>query len=141
MRRIMEMAGTWCLKHKAILLYLFFGVCTTIINMVCYYALYQYCHVSNIASTVIAWVAAVMFAFVTNKYFVFNSHRQKLSARLYELASFFGCRIMTGFLDIAIMVIAVDLLQWNSLLWKLISNILVTVINYIASKFLIFKGP
>lgn len=125
--------------HRAFILYLFFGVCTTVINAVCYWLLYDVFARPNITSTVIAWLAAVIFAFITNKVYVFESRRTTLSSQLREVASFFGCRILTGILDVVIMFVAVDMLKWNGLLWKLISNVIVTVINYVASKFFIFK--
>lgn len=126
-------------KNKQLLLYLFFGICTTAINTICYWLLYDALTLSNIVSTILAWLAAVLFAFVTNKVFVFESKRTNTTDRIYEVISFFGCRLLTGILDVAIMAFAVDMLQWNGLLWKLISNIIVTIINYIASKFLIFR--
>ena len=126
--------------HKQIILYLIFGVCTTVINTVCYWLLYDMLSWSNLLSTVIAWLAAVIFAFVTNKRYVFESKKSGIHEQLTEFASFFSCRILTGILDVVIMAVAVDMLKWNGLVWKLISNIIVTVLNYIASKFLIFKG-
>ena len=126
--------------HKQIVLYLIFGVCTTVINTVCYWLLYDILSWSNLISTVIAWLVAVIFAFITNKRYVFESRKSGVRAQLIEFVSFFGCRILTGILDVVIMAVAVDLLKWNGLVWKLISNIIVTVVNYIASKFLIFKG-
>ena len=126
--------------HKQIILYLIFGVCTTVINTVCYWLLYDVLSWSNLLSTVLAWLAAVIFAFVTNKRYVFESKKSGIHEQLTEFASFFSCRILTGILDVVIMAVAVDMLKWNGLVWKLISNIIVTVLNYIASKFLIFKG-
>ena len=126
-------------KNKQLLLYLFFGICTTAINTICYWLLYDALTLSTIVSTILAWLAAVLFAFVTNKVFVFESKRTNTTDRINEVISFFGCRLLTGILDVAIMAFAVDMLQWNGLLWKLISNIIVTIINYIASKYLIFR--
>ncbi len=126
-------------EHKQIILYLFFGVCTTVINTVSYAILYEYLHIVNIVSTLIAWFVAVVFAFFTNKVYVFESKRPSISEKLKEFGSFFGCRILTGVLDVVIMAVAVDYLKWNSLVWKLISNIIVTIVNFVASKFLIFK--
>ena len=125
--------------NKQLILYLFFGVCTTVINTICYGILYELLLVNNVLRTILAWLAAVIFAFVTNKVFVFESKRNNATEKLSEITSFFGCRILTGILDVVIMAVAVDYLRWNGLLWKLISNIIVTIINYIASKFFIFK--
>ena len=115
--------------NKQLILYLFFGVCTTAINTICYGILYELLLVNNVLSTILAWLAAVIFAFVTNKVFVFESKRNNATEKLSEITSFFGCRILTGILDVVIMAVAVDYLRWNGLLWKLISNIIVTIIN------------
>lgn len=126
-------------KHRQVILYLFFGVCTTLINTLCYHVLYQRSGLGNILSTVLAWAVAVLFAFVTNKLFVFQSRAGSLSDGLRELGSFFGFRLLTGVLDVIIMAVAVDLLHYNGVLWKLISNVIVTILNYVASKFIIFR--
>ena len=126
-------------KYRQIFWYLFFGVCTMILNTVCYTVLYELLEVPNVPSTVIAWLAAVIVAFVTNKLVVFES-RGRAGKGLFELVSFFGCRVATGLLDVLIMWIAVDLLAGNSVLWKLVSNVIITVLNYIVSKFFIFKS-
>lgn len=139
MKKQKEYLKKICKANKQMVLYLFFGVCTTVINIVCYGILNEILSLNNITSTILAWLSAVFFAFVTNKVYVFESQRTKTSEQLSEMASFFGCRIITGILDVVIMAVAVDILKWNSLIWKLISNIIVTVVNYIASKFLIFK--
>ena len=126
-------------QNKELVWYLFFGACTTAINTIMYWLLYDLLLLNNIISTVLAWFAAVIFAFTTNKVFVFKSKRTNTQERINEVVSFFGCRLLTGILDVVIMAFAVDMLQWDGLLWKLISNIIVTIINYIASKFWIFK--
>ena len=127
------------IAYKQIILYLFFGVCTTAINTVSYWLLCDVLPLGNIFSTILAWLAAVIFAFITNKLFVFESKHTSAQDCINEAVSFFGCRLLTGILDVVIMAVAVDLLKWNGLLWKLISNIIVTIINYIASKCIIFR--
>lgn len=126
-------------KNKQVIAYLFFGVCTTMVNMGCYALFFNYLQISNVVSTVLAWLFSVLFAFVTNKGLVFGSKEKRLQTLTKELLSFLGCRILTGILDVGIMWVAVDLQKANGTLWKLISNILVIVINYIASKWIIFK--
>lgn len=127
-------------KYREVVLYLFFGICTTAVNTICYGLTYELISINNIVSTIIAWLAAVIFAFVTNKIFVFQSQSTNIMEQLREVVSFFGCRLATGVLDVIIMAVAVDYLGWNGLLWKLISNVIVTIINYVASKFWIFKN-
>ena len=134
-----ESARSLWRRHREILLYLIFGVLTVAVNTAAYLLFYHTVRLSNVLSTVLAWAAAVLFAYVTNKLWVFESHRREAGGWLREMLLFFSCRLLTGVLDVGIMVLAVDLMHRNSLLWKLISNGIVTVVNYIASRFLIFK--
>ncbi len=138
MKTLNRLAELWK-KNKQLVSYLFFGVCTTLINTVSYGVLYEVLDISNVISTVIAWLVAVIFAFVTNKLWVFESRSTAGKDVLPELISFFGCRLATGVLDVVIMFVAVDMMQQNSVIWKLISNVLVIVINYVAGKWVIFK--
>ena len=126
-------------KYRSIILYGFFGVLTTIVNLSSYYLFYNYLCVPNVASTIIAWTLGVLFAFVTNKLWVFDSKKYDAETMRHEIFSFLGTRIGTGLLDVVIMYLAVDVMSWNSSIWKLISNVIVIILNYIASKLLIFK--
>ena len=125
-------------KHSMIIKYLLFGALTTLINMAAYALLYNRLGVSNVASTVIAWVLAVAFAFITNKLSVFESRRFDRKTLTHEISSFLGARIITGILDTAIMYLAVDVLHLTPIVWKLISNVVVIILNFITSKFFIF---
>ena len=125
--------------NEQIVLYIFFGVCTTAINTVCYWFLYEVLMLNNTVSTIMAWSIAVVYAFITNKVYVFKSKKTSFAMLANEIVAFFGIRVLTGVLDLVIMTIAVDMLKLNGLLWKLLSNFFVTITNYIASKTLIFK--
>ena len=137
MTRIKELL----VKYKSFIMYAVFGVMTTIVNMVVYYLCFNILGIPNVPSTIIAWILAVCFAFITNKLWVFDSKSFSAKVLRHEIPTFFGARIATGLLDVGIMYLAVDLFHWNSTVWKLISNILVIIINYIASKLIIFKHP
>ena len=123
---------------KEMVLYLFFGGCTTLVNVAVYYLCSRIALISNVPSTVIAWFAAVLFAFVTNKIWVFQSKSKETNVWLKELASFLLCRVATGAVDLGIMWISVDRMHLNNLLFKIISNIIVIVLNYLVSKLFIF---
>ena len=127
-------------KYKSFIMYMIFGVLTTVINLLTYYICFNILRIPNVASTIIAWILAVSFAFVTNKIWVFDSKSFDGKILSHEIPTFFGARIATGVLDVVIMYIAVDVLSWNSTVWKLVSNIIVIILNYIASKFVIFKA-
>ena len=127
------------IKHKSIIMYAIFGVLTTAVNMVSYHICFKMAGIQNVPSTIIAWILAVTFAFVTNKLWVFDSRSFDAKTLNHEIPTFFGARLATGILDVVIMFVTVDLLNWNATVWKLISNMLVIIINYVASKLLIFK--
>ena len=126
-------------KYKSLIMYVVFGALTTVVNMGAYYVSYTLLHIPNVPSTAIAWILAVAFAFVTNKLWVFDSPSFDAQTLKHEIPTFFGARIATGVLDVVIMYLAVDVAHMNPTVWKLISNVLVIIINYIASKLIIFR--
>ena len=126
-------------KYESVLLYLIFGVLTTFVNIVVYYILFNHVLFSNILSNGIAWVAAVIFAFITNKIWVFKSKTLEIEQVIKELSAFFSARLSTGLLDMAIMYVGVDLLKVNSIYSKIISGVVVVILNYIFSKLFIFR--
>ena len=126
-------------KHYDILVYLVFGVLTTVVNYIVYLPCYNLLGLSSAVSNVIAWAAAVAFAFVTNKPFVFHSHDWSAKTVVPELTKFVGTRLGSGALETAILFLFVDLLHMNGNLWKLITSVLVVILNYIGSKLLVFR--
>ena len=126
-------------QYKDVIAYLFFGVCTTVVNVVVYWLCAHPLKVRTMPSAVIAWIAAVLFAYVTNRKWVFHSQAYSATEIAREITSFFACRIATGVLDWACMFVFVDMLHWNDIVIKVAANILVIVLNYIASKIIIFR--
>ena len=126
-------------KHWNILSYLFFGGLTTVVNYLVYLPCYNLLNLSAAVSNAIAWAVAVAFAYLTNKPFVFRSHDWSLKTVVPELTKFVTCRIGSGLLETGILFLCVDLLAWNGNAWKLITSVLVVILNYIASKLLVFK--
>lgn len=135
MKKILELFK----KYKEIILYLIFGGLTTLVNIICYFLMYEVFGISNMASTVVSLIVSILFAFVTNKVYVFESKTATKKAALKEAFSFFFFRLLTGVLDVLIMYIAVDKMAMSGTLWKIISNILVIILNYVASKLVVFK--
>ncbi len=134
MKRLKELIT----KYWDVLAYLVFGVLTTVVN----YLVYLPCHLilglPASVSNAIAWVAAVAFAYLTNKPFVFRSHDWSLQTVIPELAKFIGCRVASGAAETAILFVTVDLLDWDGTIWKLFTSVLVVILNYIGSKLLVF---
>lgn len=126
-------------KYKDVVPYVFFGVCTTIVNVVVYWLFAYVLMQATMLSTIIAWIAAVLFAYITNRKWVFHSQAYGVVSIMKEIVSFFSCRLATGIIDWLCMYIFVDVLGANGVLIKLIANIIVIVLNYVASKLLIFR--
>ena len=125
-------------KYWDILSYLFFGGLTTLINFIVYFPLYNWFNMSAVLSNVIAWVVAVSFAFLTNKPFVFKSHDWSRKVVAAELSKFVGCRIGSGLFETLLIWIFVDVLIWNGNLIKIVVSVLVVLLNYISSKWVVF---
>ncbi len=126
-------------QHWDIFSYLFFGVLTTIVNYVVYLPCYNLLAFSAVVSNAIAWAFAVAFAYLTNKPFVFKSHDWSMKTVIPELSKFIGCRIGSGVAETIVLFLAVDLMGWNGNLWKLFTNVMVVILNYIGSKLLVFR--
>ena len=125
-------------KFGDVLPYLFFGVLTTVVNYLVYLpCLYWFC-LDAWLSNVLAWIAAVAFAYLTNKPFVFKSHDWSWAVVWPELVKFVSCRVGSGVLETGIIWLCVDMLGWNGVVMKLITAVLVIILNYIGSKMLVF---
>ena len=126
-------------KYQDVITYLVFGVLTTVVNYVVYLPVYNILNFSAAVSNAIAWVAAVAFAYLTNKPFVFKSHDWSAATIIPELTKFVSCRVASGAAETLILLLAVDILGWNGNIWKLVTSVLVVVLNYIFSKLFIFR--
>ena len=135
----MKKIRTLLARHHDVIAYLFFGVLTTAVNYIVYLPCYNLLHLSAAVSNVIAWVFAVAFAYLTNKPFVFESRDWSAKTVVPELAKFVGCRIGSGVLETAVMFFTVDLCGLDGNVMKLITSVLVVVLNYIGSKLLVFR--
>jgi putative flippase GtrA len=128
-------------KYKEQLLYIFFGGCTTLINIAAYYCLTRFAGLNEYASNIIAIILAVLAAYISNKLWVFESRSFSPKILIPEMLKFFGCRAFTMLLDMGILWLGMGVLGIYDLIVKIISNIIVIIVNYIASKFFIFKNP
>ena len=126
-------------KYKDIIPYGVFGVLTTLVNIVSYWILAHPFDLSVMVSTVLAWILSVLFAYLTNRKWVFYSEASTREEIGKEIVSFFSCRLATGILDWACMFIFADLCGFNDVLIKCAANVLVIILNYVASKLVIFR--
>ena len=128
-------------KYREVIMYLIFGVLTTLVSLAIYYGLVftiidpsdgVMLQVANF----ISWFGALIFAYVTNRKFVFQSHEQN---KMKEALSFAGARLVTLFMDMAIMFVGVTVMHGNDKIMKLISQVVVIVANYVFSKIFVFR--
>lgn len=118
--------------------YLIFGVLTTAVDYIISNVLFYLTDMPTIPAQTIAWVAAVLFAFVTNKWWVFESHTLIPSEVWREFVSFVACRVATFIFNLAALFIMVDLLKMEFFICKLLISVVVVILNYVFSKILIF---
>lgn len=125
-------------KHRQIWLYLFFGVCTTLINIFSYDFFANVINIEFLTSNILAWFVALIFAYVVNKFFVFTD-AVKTKSVIKEMVMFGLTRTITLFIDLLIMYVGYKLLSFDDLLVKIAANIIVIIVNYIFGKLVIFK--
>ncbi len=123
-------------KIRMYSLYILFGALTTVINTAVYTFAYYKLLRSNTVSNVIAWVCAVLFAYVTNRKWVFESKSRNIKA---EASMFFISRAVTGIIDVLLMYLAVDILNFGGDRAKIVTNAAVIVLNYILSRYGVFN--
>lgn len=126
-------------KYWDVISYLFFGGLTTAVHYIVYLPCVYLLEMSSALSTAIAWTAAVIFAYVTNKPFVFKSHDWSMKTVLPEFGKFLTSRIGSGILNVLLMGLTVDILGWHELAMMVIVSVLVVIVNYVTSKLLVFR--
>lgn len=125
-------------KYKEIIMYLIFGVLTTLVNIVSFYIMDK-CKINLYVNNTIAWILSVLFAYVTNKLFVFESKSLEPKVLIKEGLSFFGFRLISYFMDMICIFLMVDIFKINKMISKIVGNVIVIIANYIFSKLFIFK--
>ena len=128
-------------KYEEIINYLIIGGLTTVVSLITYYSLvYTVLNANNAIqlqiANVLSWIVSVTFAYFTNRKFVFKSNNKN---KLQEARDFFASRILTLLIDMFLMFVFVTLLSFNDRIIKVIVQVVVIVINYILSKFIVFK--
>lgn len=126
-------------KYKRIVRYLIFGGLTTLVNIAAYFSLTRLGGVQYLAANVLAWLAAVLFAYASNRAYVFTSSGRGLAFIVKECSSFIGCRMFTGLIDTGIVFIMIDWLHFQDLLVKIIANAAAVILNYFFSKRFVFR--
>ncbi|MED4204486.1 GtrA family protein [Neobacillus mesonae] len=123
----------------SIFMYVVMGGFTTLINIVTFWAFNDLLHLDYRIANTIAWVFSVLFAYVTNKRYVFKSNTPTFREMMVEFTSFVGFRFLSYLMDLGTMIVLVSGLAVNETISKILANFIVLVANYIFSKLFIFK--
>ena len=123
-------------NKKEVISYLIFGILTTLVNIVVYTICDDVLQIQYLISNAIAWILSVLFAYFTNRKYVFESHNSSI---INELVKFIGARVSTGIMDMLLMWLFVDVLSVQSMISKIIVNVGVVILNYIFSKLFVFQ--
>lgn len=126
-------------KYREMILYVFWGGCTTLVNIAVFYAGVHFMGFKDVPANVMAWVLSVLFAYVTNRRWVFQSRQAGFTGILREMGSFFSARLSTGLLDTGVIYVFATLLKWNNMAVKIVSNVIVVILNYVLSKLFVFR--
>ena len=121
---------------RELILYVVFGAFTFFVNLISYFFFANILNINYLVSNAIAWFLSVLFAYITNRTWVFESKSPKI---LKEMSLFFGGRIFSGAVDMVLMYTFIDLLVFNDSISKIVVQIIVIVLNYIFSKLIVFK--
>lgn len=125
-------------KYKEVISYGIFGVLTTAVNYVTYFIFTREVKADYLLSNIVAWLFSVIFAYITNRIWVFHSNTKNIIELIKEVSLFIGARIFSGILDTALLFLLYDYLGINDFVVKVFNGILVVVLNYFFSKLVIF---
>lgn len=123
-------------KLKEVFAYLVFGVLTTIINIISFYIFNNLLNIDYLIANIISWLLSIIFAYITNKNYVFKNHKEN---NFKTFILFISSRLTTLLLDMLFMILLIEKIQISEINSKIIVQILVVVINYLLSKLIVFK--
>lgn len=121
---------------RELVLYFIFGTLTFFVNVIVYFLFESILGVNYLISNVIAWFFSVLFAYITNRIWVFESKSPDI---LKEMSLFFGGRIFSGVVDTGLMYLFIDILTIGDLISKIVVQVIVVILNYVFSKLIVFK--
>ena len=126
-------------KYREQIWYLIFGVLTTIVSYSTYIIFTRWYIIDIGMSNILSWCISVVFAYITNKNFVFKSKNMGKKEVFIEFIKFIGSRVFSGILDTVLLIFFVNVLGINDIVMKVINGVVVVSVNYVLSKFIIFN--
>lgn len=135
----MEFIKKMYVKYEEAIIYLVFGVLTTVVNIVAFYLLDTVLDVQYLIANLVSIIVSILFAFFTNKKYVFKSKSENFQSWMKEFVLFCSFRVLSGVFDMLSMWILVDFLTLDTNIAKIATQFIVVVLNYFFSKFFVFK--
>lgn len=126
-------------KLRELLFYLIFGILTTLINIVCY-RLLRYLGINYLISNLISFIISILFAYITNRNYVFKSNSKHFKEIILEIIHFISFRLFSLLFDMLFMIVMIEFIKIDDFYAKIITNIIVVILNYLFSKKYIFKS-
>ena len=137
---MIQLIKKYYFKYKEIINYLICGGLSTVVNFVSYFVFARLLNIDEVISSGLSWVVAVIFAYIVYKIFVFESKTETKKALIKEFTSFIACRIISGIAcDVGTFALMVKVLHINDIVSKIVTQVMVVIVNYIFSKLIIFK--
>ncbi len=127
-------------KYGTFILYNIFGLTATALETFCYWLFFSKLELGNVISTIIATFITITYAFFTNKILVYKSKDWRLKTMYAEVSVFYGFRIDTGLFNVGYMYLTVSILKWPAIPMKIISALIVGMMNYLLGKKVVFKN-
>ncbi len=126
-------------KYKELIVYIIFGGLTTVVSFASYFILSDLLHLHYQIAQWGSWILAVAFAFIVNKIFVFGDKDMSVNELFRQIWQFVSVRIVSGILEWLLLIIMVEIILISDGISKIIVSVITVIVNYIASKFIIFK--
>lgn len=126
-------------KHKEVLLYLFFGGLAFLVSIGSFYILLKYTAMNELVANAVSWIITVTFAYITNRIWVFDAATENRKELLNQIWKFYSGRIVTLVIEEAILLIFITWLGLNSMVVKIVAQVIVIVLNYVISKLFVFN--
>lgn len=127
------------IKHKEVLMYLFFGGIAFFLNLGLFVLFHDVMKIQELLANCISWVLCVLFQYFTNRTWVFDGQVDNAGDFVKQMTSFFGGRIFTLLVEEVIILVFITWLGFNSMMVKLVAQVIVIVLNYVVSKMFVFK--
>ena len=126
-------------KYSDVIPYAVFGVLTTLANIATYWVCSHVFHMGLSAGSIVAWIVAVTFAYLTNRKWVFHSEAVTGKEILREVIAFFAARIATEVIDLVMLNVFAGMMGFDDMIVKVAANVVVIIVNYAASRLVIFR--